>query len=183
MKERFPTVYTIIMQHYLKLATLKERHTVMDKIDRRSFLCGTGAMVLVGTSTVAKSASAAVSHRMTVYRSPTCGCCGAWIKHIQTAGIKVDAVELDDLSTIKTRYGITSDLQSCHTGIINGYVVEGHVPVKDVVRMLEERPEIAGIAVPGMPIGSPGMEMGNQTEPYVVLAFGASGVRLFSDYR
>lgn len=155
----------------------------MDKIGRRCFLRGTGAMVLVGTTTVAKHASAAVSHRMTVYRSPTCGCCGAWINHVQTAGIKVDTVELDDLTMIKTRYGINSDLQSCHTGIINGYVVEGHVPVQDVVRMLEESPDIAGIAVPGMPIGSPGMEMGNQIEPYVVLSFGTSGVRLFSDYR
>jgi len=95
---------------------------------------------------------------MTVYKSATCGCCNSWIKHMEANGFKVKAQNVMDLDAVKRRNGVTPNLAACHTAIINGYVVEGHVPASDVKRMLKERPKVKGIAVPGMPHGSPGME-------------------------
>ena len=109
-----------------------------------------------------------------VYKSPTCGCCSKWIDHLEQAGFEVEAHDLDNVSPIKAQYGVQRPLQSCHTAIVDGYVVEGHVPAEHVQRLLEERPDVAGIAVPGMPIGSPGME-GPNPQAYDVLAFDESG--------
>ena len=107
-----------------------------------------------------------------VYRDPTCGCCLAWVEHLRADGFTVRVTESDDLAAIKARHGVPRAAQSCHTGIVDGYVVEGHVPASDVRRLLTERPSIAGLAVPGMPIGSPGMEVeGMSAEPYDVLTF------------
>ena len=112
-----------------------------------------------------------------VYQSPTCGCCTLWVDHLRDEGFTVNAHMVDDrrLTQIKIDAGLTRELASCHTGIVDGYVVEGHVPAEDVARMLRERPDIAGIAVPGMPIGSPGMEVGDRRDPYDVLAFDRDG--------
>ncbi len=112
-----------------------------------------------------------------VYQSPTCGCCTLWVDHLRDEGFTVNAHMVDDhrLTQIKIDAGLTRELASCHTGIVDGYVVEGHVPAEDVARMLRERPDIAGIAVPGMPIGSPGMEVGDRRDPYDVLAFDKDG--------
>lgn len=115
------------------------------------------------------------AHELTVFRSPLCGCCGQWIEHMRVAGFTVKDTLVADLAAVKEDHGITSDLASCHTTLVNGYVVEGHVPAADVQRLLTEQPDVVGIAVPGMPIGSPGMEVGDQTEPYTVLAFTADG--------
>jgi len=111
---------------------------------------------------------------MHVYKTPTCGCCTAWVDHMEAAGFTVTFTDLPDLGEVKARYGIGNSLASCHTAIIEGYVVEGHVPAATVRRLLEERPRVAGIAVPGMPIGSPGME-GPNARPYDVLAFDGRG--------
>ncbi len=106
-----------------------------------------------------------------VVKSATCGCCGAWEDHMRANGFSVDSQTVDDdvLHSIKGRLGITTDTASCHTAMIEGYVVEGHVPAEDVRKLLAERPEALGLSVPGMPIGSPGMEMGDEVEPYDTL--------------
>ncbi len=110
----------------------------------------------------------------TVYKSATCGCCGKWIEHLEAAGLEVESVDVADMSIIKSDHDVPTRLASCHTALIGGYLIEGHVPVEDIERLLEERPDIVGLAVPGMPIGSPGME-GPNPESYVVLAFDATG--------
>jgi hypothetical protein len=109
-----------------------------------------------------------------VYKTESCGCCSAWVEHLQAAGFEVDARDVTDLASVKLDAGVPADHSSCHTGLIDGYVVEGHVPAEVIKRMLAERPDIAGIAVPGMPIGSPGME-GAGARPYQVRAFDRQG--------
>ncbi|OOG21003.1 CopG family transcriptional regulator [Thioalkalivibrio denitrificans] len=117
---------------------------------------------------------AAKAADMVVYKTPTCGCCDKWIEHMEQAGFTVDARDLQNLNPIKAQLGIAGKLQSCHTATVGGYVVEGHVPADVVQRLLDEQPAIHGIAVPGMPMGSPGME-GPYTERYNVLAIGRDG--------
>ena len=109
-----------------------------------------------------------------VYKTPTCGCCNGWIEHLRAAGFTVDARNTTDLMTIKMDAGVPSGMMSCHTALVDGYVVEGHVPAEQLKRLLTERPELAGIAVPGMPAGSPGMESSNP-RPYQVLSFDSQG--------
>ena len=117
-----------------------------------------------------------------VYKSPTCGCCVKWIRHLEAGGLEVESVNVRDVSAIKSKHGVPTRLASCHTALIDGYVVEGHVPVEDVKRLLDERPDVIGLAVPRMPIGSPGME-GPNPEPYDVLSFDASGAtRVFASH-
>ena len=112
---------------------------------------------------------------VTVWKSPSCGCCSKWIEHLEAAGFQVDARDVQSLVAVKQEHGIASEHQSCHTALVEGYVVEGHVPADVVARMLEEEPDIRGVAVPGMPIGSPGMEVGDQKQPYDVLALTHDG--------
>ena len=120
-----------------------------------------------------------------VYRTPTCGCCGKWVDHLRGAGFRVAVHNLDDLSAVKAAYRVPRELASCHTGLVDGYVVEGHVPASDIRRLLRERPEVRGIAVPKMPLGSPGMEHPDprRHQPYSVLAFGDDGVSVFARHR
>ncbi len=109
-----------------------------------------------------------------VYKNPNCGCCRAWIEHLERNGFKVEVVDMPDLSAVKAKYGVKSELEACHTGVVGGYTVEGHVPADLIHKMLKEKPAIAGIAVPGMPMGSPGME-GASKERYNVLTFDRAG--------
>ncbi|MEQ9574884.1 MAG: DUF411 domain-containing protein, partial [Rhodospirillales bacterium] len=102
--------------------------------------------------------AAAFAAEITVYKSPYCGCCGAWVTHMKDHGHDVKTVEMEDLTTIKKMTGVAEALQSCHTAVVDGYVIEGHVPAADVARLLREKPKAKGLAVPGMPVGSPGME-------------------------
>ncbi|MGR9053127.1 MAG: DUF411 domain-containing protein, partial [Gammaproteobacteria bacterium] len=97
-----------------------------------------------------------------VYRSPSCGCCGKWIEHLRENNFNVKEIAVDDMSVIKKRYGVPNNLASCHTALVDGYVVEGHVPASDIKALLSSKAKINGIAVPGMPTGSPGMEMGGR---------------------
>lgn len=117
-----------------------------------------------------------------VYKSPSCGCCTKWIEHLESHGYRVSATDVPDVGPIKARNGIPQSLASCHTAIVEGYVLEGHVPAEDVARLLRERPEVAGLAVPGMPLGSPGMESRDPSrhEAYRVLSFGANGIDVFA---
>ncbi len=133
--------------------------------------------------TAAEEATAAVAvtdrqelPTMLVYKTEGCGCCNGWVEHLQAAGFEVDARNVTDLMSVKMDAGVPADLSSCHTALVDGYVVEGHVPADVVKSLLAERPEAAGIAVPGMPIGSPGME-GTNPRPYDVLAFDRQGGR------
>ncbi len=116
----------------------------------------------------------AESPEITVYKSPTCGCCNGWIDHLKAAGFEVEAHDTRDMTSVKRERGLPKALGSCHTAEVDGYVVEGHVPAEDIVRLLETKPDIAGLAVPGMPIGSPGME-GPNPERYHVLEFKKDG--------
>lgn len=125
---------------------------------------------------------AAAAQTLEVYKTPYCGCCAAWVDHMRGAGFEVSVVERENLSPIKARLGVPAQLQSCHTAVIDGYVVEGHVPARDVARLLEQRPAAIGLAVPGMPIGSPGMEQGARRDPYDVILFSPSGGAVFSRY-
>ncbi len=112
-----------------------------------------------------------------VYKTPTCGCCVAWVEHLRSEGFTVEVEDLPNLGETKRRLGVPADLASCHTATVGGLVVEGHVPAREVRRLLAERPAgVTGLAVPGMPIGSPGMEVpGRPADAYTVLAFGPTG--------
>ncbi|AOW98333.1 metal-binding protein [Moorena producens PAL-8-15-08-1] len=119
-----------------------------------------------------------------VYRSPSCGCCGEWIKHLDKHGFKITDTKTSEMSAVKEKYNVPQDLASCHTAIINGYAIEGHVPANDIKRLVKEKPDIAGIAVPGMPLGTPGMEAGERKESFAVLAFSRNGEsNIFKDYQ
>lgn len=109
-----------------------------------------------------------------VFKTPTCGCCNGWVEHLEESGYTVETRDVRDLMSVKLDAGVPTPMSSCHTAIIDGYVVEGHVPASVVDQLLAERPDIAGIAVPGMPIGSPGME-GPNAKPYEVMSFDAEG--------
>ena len=131
---------------------------------------------------LASTSFAQKSHEVVVYKTPTCGCCTEWVSYLQDNGFRVTAHDLDDLSAVKSKYGVDPRLNSCHTAVVDGYVVEGHVPVNDIRRLLSERPNITGISAPGMPQMSPGM---HSTEPkdYDVLSFDDKGnIGLFSRY-
>lgn len=130
----------------------------------------TAAVTLPASTTAPADAPA-----ITVYKSPTCGCCAMWVEHLEAAGFDVTSVDRTDMGVVKDSLGVPGDLSSCHTAVVDGYVVEGHVPAAQVTRLLEERPDALGLAVPGMPIGSPGMEMGDRRDPYDVLLVGEGG--------
>ena len=119
-------------------------------------------------------AAAEALPRAVVYKTPSCGCCNLWVDHMREAGFEVDARDLNDIIPVKIDAGVPPRLSSCHTALIDGYVVEGHIPAEHVKRLLEERPDVVGIAVPGMPIGSPGME-GIGARPYQVLSWDREG--------
>lgn len=115
--------------------------------------------------------------KMVVYKTPTCGCCRAWVDHVKAAGFDVQVVDTANVQPIKDEHGVPGHLGSCHTAVVDGLVIEGHVPAEDIVRLLREKPQgVAGIAVPGMPRGSPGMEVpGGARDPYDVIAFSRQG--------
>jgi hypothetical protein len=140
------------------------------------------AVLVAGFSVIAATRFIPLSHAVApaapvaikVYKNPTCGCCKAWVKSLEANGFKVETVDMPDLSLVKQKYGVKKDIQACHTAVVGNYVVEGHVPPDLIMKMLKEKPAIAGLAVPGMPMGSPGME-GAGKEKYDVLTFDRAG--------
>lgn len=112
--------------------------------------------------------------QIVMYQNPACQCCGRWAAHMEEAGFEVEVHKTAELNAIKAEHGIDAETAGCHTAMVDGYIVEGHVPVREVVRMLQERPDVVGITVPGMPLGSPGME-DDRSDPYDVLTFDAEG--------
>lgn len=120
---------------------------------------------------------------MSVYKNATCGCCGKWVEHMRQHGFKLTVHDVDNMSPIKERVGLPYGMGSCHTAEIGGYFIEGHVPAAEVARLLQEKPKAKGLAVPGMPIGSPGMEQGNQQQPYDVMLVKEDGsTSVFAHY-
>lgn len=118
-----------------------------------------------------------------VVKSPYCGCCTHWVEYLRAEGFEVRVVEAEDVTPTARRLGVPDDLRSCHTASVEGYAIEGHVPAADIRRLLEQRPQAAGIAVPGMPIGSPGMEQGNRRQPFQTILFTREGRRsLFAQH-
>jgi hypothetical protein len=131
------------------------------------------AVVLLTTAIVFgfQPSAVALAQEIEVFKSESCGCCGLWIEHIREHGFTVVPKDkaLGELARIKMAAGLKPEIQSCHTGKVEGYVIEGHVPADDIRRLLAEKPDAIGLSVPGMPIGSPGMEAGDHREPYEVL--------------
>lgn len=150
----------------------------MSGVDRRTVLAiATGAALAVPRA-------AAASAAMRVHRDPSCGCCEAWIDHVRESGFRAEVIESASMTQVKARLGVPGALSSCHTAEIDGYVLEGHVPAAAIRRLLSLRPEGKGLAVPGMPIGSPGMEVeGREPEAYDVLLFGSGALRVFMSFR
>ena len=151
----------------------------MNTIPRRSHLItGTLFLLLSGLWTTSHAAPI-----IEVFKSPTCGCCKGWVEHLQENGLNVKTYDTANVAPFKKRLGVPQQLSSCHTAVIDGYVIEGHVPARDIYRLLKERPEVIGLTVPGMPVGSPGMEMGKRKDPYAVLTFDKQGSTTpFSQY-
>jgi len=150
--------------------------------------------IYIGTATVAALAllsfmlwpilKSATGPEIVIYKSPTCGCCTKWASYLEDNGFNVTQINTRNIDTVKQNQRIPSNLSSCHTAIIDGYIVEGHVPASAIRRMLKEKPAIKGISVPGMPIGSPGMEQGTRIQPYDVLAIHADGsTAIYESYR
>ena len=147
-------------------------------ISRSSFPTRAVATVLIALlASACGPAGKAPAGTIVVYKSPTCGCCSKWVQHLRDAGLAVEVHNENAMNPLKTKLGVPPDLASCHTATVDGYVIEGHVPAQDIRRLLSEKPQATGIAVPGMPIGSPGMEQAGQADHYQVLLFGTDGAR------
>lgn len=141
----------------------------LSPVSRRGALAG-----LLGLAAFAGSAAfAAPGPVVEVWKSAYCGCCGGWIAHMRKAGFTVIAHDVEDLTPVKAKHGVTDALASCHTAIVDGYVIEGHVPAADIRRLIAERPALVGLAAPGMPSAAPGMD--GAAEPYDVLGFDRGG--------
>lgn len=136
-----------------------------------------GVLAWSGNVWLAAQARTAAKPQMMVYKSSTCGCCKLWIKHMEENGFAVKSLDVPDMDKIKRDNGVPASAASCHTGIVNGYVVEGHVPADAVLKLLKEKPaDIRGIAVPGMPVGSPGMEVeGGFKQSYAIVTIDKAG--------
>lgn len=139
------------------------------------------AAVAVATAALPTVKSSA-KPTITVYKDPSCGCCKNWIEHLKKHGYRVDAKDTPDMPQIKATLGVPGDLRSCHTAVVEGYLIEGHVPATDIDRLLAAKPQVKGLAVPGMPMGSPGME-GPTSQHYQVIAFDKAGrSRVFASH-
>jgi len=138
------------------------------------------AATAAGLAAYFASGSPVEASEITVYKSPTCSCCGEWVKHLRANGFTVTVFETDNVAPIKARAGIPPALESCHTALIGDYAIEGHVPAQDIRRLLSEKPAARGLAVPGMPAGSPGMD--GPPEPYNVVLFGDGGESVYARY-
>lgn len=148
------------------------RRTVM-AIFAAGMLASSGTLVAQQQTTVVE-----------VYKTATCGCCSKWVEHLRAHGFTVGSINVNNMAGVKKRHRVPPTVESCHTALVNGYILEGHVPAADVQRLLRERPAVAGLAVAGMPVGSPGMEIaGAKTQPYDVVAFDKDGkIRVFASH-
>jgi len=165
----------------IRLSLTREEAKTMKipSIDRSHDLTRRSALWLVGAALIGPQTSAvARASSILVHKDPNCGCCAGWAQHLKAAGFTVAVEETADLETVRNRLGVPADLAACHTAEVGEYVLEGHVPAVAVQRLLEKRPIATGLAVPGMPVGSPGME-GGVPQRYEVVLFGPTGQRPF----
>lgn len=149
----------------------------MKNIVVRTLAIATAGLTLALTTAAFRTPSSVSDLKkptITVYKDPSCGCCKNWIEHLIKHGYRVDAKDTPNMTEIKRTLGVPEAMTSCHTAIVNGYLVEGHVPAADIDQLLAKKPRVAGLAVPGMPMGSPGME-GPRSQAYKVLAFDKTG--------
>jgi len=153
-------------------------------MNRRALLRAALGFAIAAPAVIGKAAAMLADPiDITVYKDPACGCCKLWVEHLRTHSFAVTVHETGDMDPVKQQFAIPEALQSCHTATIGGYVIEGHVPAQDIRRLLSERPKARGLAVPGMPAGSPGMETEALAEHYDVLLFADSGdPKIFSSY-
>jgi hypothetical protein len=140
----------------------------------RHALLALGTVSLVGVSVYAQTKRAPAPIAIAVFKTPTCGCCGKWVEYMERNGFKATVTNLPDTSDVRAQHGVPARLGSCHTSVVGGYAIEGHVPADDVKRLLREKPAIVGLSAPGMPNGSPGMDIPN-SPPYEVVAFTKDG--------
>lgn len=147
----------------------------------RSLTRRTALGIVVSALVVPSVSSFAQTPAVLVHKNPNCSCCAGWVRHLKDAGFAVTVEETADLQPVRKRLGVPADLAACHTAEVDGYVLEGHVPAAAVRRLLEERPTAIGLAVPGMPAESPGME-GGVPQRYDVVLFGATGQRPFMHF-
>ena len=141
------------------------------------------ALALSAPAAHAQQKTTAAKPQLTVYKSPTCGCCGKWVEYMQANGFAATVNNLADVTPVKMKHGVPPRLTSCHTTLVGGYVIEGHVPVEDIRRLLKEKPAVVGLAAPGMPAGSPGMDVPN-SPPYDVVSFDKNGqTRVFASHK
>lgn len=148
----------------------------------RYFVVG-GLLSLTGFTSLAHADPITAAPQMTIYKDPYCGCCDGWAEHMKAAGFDVTVKVEEAMDTVKAKYGVTANLASCHTAVVDGYVIEGHVPAGAVKRLLAERPQATGLTAPGMPMGSPGMEMpGSKADTYDVLLFKGQTTKPFARY-
>ncbi len=140
--------------------------------------------ILGSNASASNLSSIATVPEIIVYPSPECSCCDGWMTHLKTYGFKLKDFTINDIEAIKQKYNVPSEWTSCHTAIVAEYIIEGHVPASDIQRLLREQPDgIDGLSVPQMPVGTPGMELGNHKDPFSVLAFSRTGkVALFNNY-
>jgi len=169
-----PTTGSRTRVSYLTLSLVLVAAACRGKDDSSATIASDSSHAHLATTSSAAAPVARDSMTVTVYKSPTCGCCSAWVDHLRASGFQVVAIDTDDVDAVKRQHGVRADHASCHTALVGGYVLEGHVPAADVRRLLAERPAVTGLAVPGMPQGSPGMETGMK-DPYDVVAFTRDG--------
>jgi len=137
---------------------------------RRNILVAITSLIVLAISSPSQSAGPLI----TVFKTPTCGCCDKWVEHVKANGFTVKVQEVNDTAGYERQYRVPRNMVSCHTAVVNGYTIEGHVPASEIKRLLTERPKAVGLAVPGMPVGSPGMEAAH-SDAYSVFVFDESG--------
>lgn len=158
------------------------------QLTRRAWIARIASTGLSGAALVAllpdESTGAPAPTAITVYKDPSCGCCENWVKHLRASGFAPEVHDRTDMNALKDSLGVPAALRSCHTGVSGRYVIEGHVPAADIKQLLASRPaKTIGLAVPGMPAGSPGMEMGGRVDRYDVIAFAPGGAtRVFAKH-
>ncbi|MDD5579968.1 MAG: DUF411 domain-containing protein [Methylobacter sp.] len=142
------------------------------------------SLLIVNTGVNAESINAAKPVDIVVYRSPTCGCCGKWLEHLKENNFNVKDIVTNDVDAVKNKYGVSKAMASCHTAIVGNYLIEGHVPATDIISLLKAKPHVVGLAVPAMPAGTPGMEMGRRKDDYNVMSFDKENhYQVFNSYK
>lgn len=140
-------------------------------------------VTVVSSMAVACSQKAQQDPEIIVYKSPTCSCCTQWASYLRDSGFRVTVRSVDDVDSVRRQFGVPAPLAACHTARVGGYTIVGHVPAADIARLLKEHPAVSGLAVPGMPVGSPGMEQGTHRVAYDVMTFDLHGqTRVYQSY-